>query len=180
VRQWEASGVAEAGEHLHNPVTGEQLVFRRIAADTGGELLEFDWCFPADRSVPVHVHRLQEERFEILSGRADFRIAGRRLAAGAGEQVAVPPRTVHGWGNAGEDELWARIQFRPALRTEQLFDALFALARDGRVDRKGRPWPLEMAVVLNEFRDELQMPWVPAPVQRGLLALLAGLARRRG
>ena len=169
--------MAAAGEHLHNPVTGEQLVFRRIAAETGGELLEFDWCFPAGRSVPVHVHKSQEERFEILSGRARFRIAGRRRSADAGEHVAVPPRTVHGWGNAGEDELWARIQLRPALRTEQLFEALFALARDGRVDRKGRPRPLQMARVLHEFRDELQMPWVPARVQGGLLRLLAPLSR---
>ncbi len=172
--------MAEAGGHLRNPVTGEQLVFRRIAADTGGELLEFDWCFPAGGSVPVHVHRCQEERFEILSGRAYFRVGGRRLSAGAEEHVAVPPRTVHGWGNAGEDELWARVQFRPALRTEQFFEALFALASNGRVDRKGRPRPLQMAVLLHEFRDELQMPWVPSPVQTGLLSPLAALGRRRG
>ena len=92
----------------------------------------------------------------------------------------MPPRTVHGWGNAGEDELWARIQFRPALRTEQFFDALFALARDGRIDRKGRPRPLQMAVLLHDFRDELQIPWVPASVQRGLLKPLAALGRRQG
>jgi quercetin dioxygenase-like cupin family protein len=171
--------VTEAGEHLHNPGTGEQLIFRRIAADTGGELLEFDWCFPSGGSVPVHVHRCQEERFEILSGRAWFRVARRRLRAAAGEQVSVPPGTVHGWGNAGEDELWARIQFRPALRTEQLFDALFTLAHVGLVDRMGRPRPLQLAVVLHEFREEMQMPWVPAPVQRGLLRPLAALGRRR-
>ena len=156
-----------------NPLTGEQLVFRRTAADTGGELLEFDWRFPAGGSVPPHVHAHQEERFQILSGRARFRVAGRRLRAGAGEEVAVPPGAVHGWGNAGEDELWARIQFRPALRTEQLFDALFALARDGGVDRKGRPRPLRLAMLLHEFPDEMQVPWVPAPVQRRLLTLLA-------
>ena len=158
--------MAQAGEHLHNTVTGEQLVFRRLAGDTGGELLEFDWCFPAGGSVPLHVHGRQEERFQILSGRARFRVAGRRLRAEAGEQVAVPPGAVHGWGNAGEDELWARIQFRPALRTEQLFDALFALEREGGLDRKGRPRPLRLAMLLDEFRDEMQVPWVPAPVQR--------------
>jgi quercetin dioxygenase-like cupin family protein len=170
--------VAVAGERLHNPMTGEQLVFRRVAADTGGELLEFDWCFPPRGSVPAHVHRCQEERFEILSGRAWFRVAGRQLRAGAGKRVAVPPRTVHKWGNAGTDELWARIQFRPALRTEQLFQALFALAHDGRVDRKGRPRALQIAVLLNEFRDELQMPWVPAPLQGRLLKLLTAFGRR--
>lgn len=170
--------MAVAGEHLLNPMTGEQLVFRRVAADTGGELLEFDWCFPPRGSVPAHVHRWQEERFEILSGRAWFRVAGRRLWTATGEQVAVPPRTVHRWGNAGADELWARIQFRPALRTEQLFQALFAPAHDGRVDRKGRPRALRIAMLLDEFHDELQMPWVPPLLQRRLLKLLTAFGRR--
>jgi quercetin dioxygenase-like cupin family protein len=171
--------MAEAGEHLRNSRTGEQLVFSRVAADTSGELLEFDWCFPPRGSVPAHVHRFQEERFEILSGCAWFRVAGRRRQAGGGEQVAVPPRTVHRWGNAGEDDLWARIQFRPALRTEQLFEALFALARDGRVDRKGRPQAPQLAMLLLEFGHELQVPWVPAPVQMRLLKLVAAFGRQR-
>ena len=165
--------MAQSGEQLHNPVTGEQLVFRRTAADTNGELLEFDWCFPAGGSVPAHVHRGQEERFEVLSGHAWFRVAGRRLAADAGGEVAVPPGKVHRWGNAGADELWARIQFRPALRTEQLFETLFAFADSNR-----RPNPLQLALLLDEFRDEMQLPWMPARMQRALVAPLAALGRR--
>ena len=170
--------VALSGERLHNPATGEQLVFRRTAADTNGELLEFDWCFPVGGSVPPHVHPGQEERFEVLSGHAWFRIAGRRLAADAGGEVAVPTGKVHRWGNAGADELWARIQFRPALRTEQLFEDLFAFAASGRVDRKRRPNPLQLALLLDEFRDEMRMPWIPGPMQRALIAPLAALGRR--
>ena len=172
--------MAQTGEHLRNTLTGEQLVFRQVAVDTGGELLEFDWCFPPGGSVPLHVHRRQEERFEILSGSARFRAGRRRLTAGAGEHLAVPPDTVHGWGNPGEDELWARVQFRPALRTEQLFEDLFAFPQEGHVDRKGRPRPLPLATLLHDFRDEIQVPFLPAPVQRRLLALLAALGRRRG
>ena len=170
--------VAQPGEQLRNPVTDERLVFRRTTTDTNGALLEFDWCFPAGGSVPSHVHPHQEERFEVLRGRAWFRIAGRRLAADAGGEVAVPRGKVHRWGNAGADELWARIQFRPALRTEQLFEALFALAASGRTNRKRRPDPLQVALLLDEFRDEMRMPWLPAPMQRALIAPLAALGRR--
>ena len=172
--------MASAGEHLHNPVTGEQLVFRRTGAETEGGLLEFDWCFPPGGSVGLHVHGRQEERFEVLSGSARFRVGRRRLTAGPGEQLAVPPGTVHGWGNAGEDELWARVQFQPALRSEQLFEDLFAFPRDGHVDGKGRPRLLPLATLLHEFRDEIQVPFLPAPVQGRILALLAALGRRRG
>ena len=34
--------MARAGDVLENPVTGERIVFRRVAADTNGELLLFD------------------------------------------------------------------------------------------------------------------------------------------
>ena len=172
--------VAKAGEHLRNTVSGEQLVFRRTAADTDGELLEFDWCFAPGGSVGLHVHGSQEESFEILSGSARFRVGRRRLTAGPGEQLAVPPGAVHGWGNAGEGELWARVQLRPALRTEQLFEDLFALEHEGGIDRKGRPKLLPLAMLLDQFREEIQVPWLPAPVQGRLLALLAALGRRRG
>ena len=84
--------VAQAGEQLHNTVTGEQLVFRRLAGDTDGELLEFDWCFPAGGSVPPHVHGHQEERFQILSGRARFRVAGAPPEGGGRRAGCGAPR----------------------------------------------------------------------------------------
>ena len=57
---------------------------------------------------------------------------------------------------------------------------MFALARDGRLDRRGRPTPLQMAALLQEFRHELQMPWLADPLQRALLGALAAIAVRRG
>jgi quercetin dioxygenase-like cupin family protein len=172
--------MATSDRHLRNPAAGEQIVFRKRAGETAGELLEFDWCFSPGGSVASHVHPSQEEAFEILSGRARFRVGGRRSEAGAGERLAVAPGTVHSWGNGGREDLWARIRIRPALRTEGIFDAMFALARDGRVGRSGRPSPLQLALLLDEFRDELQMPWLPGPAQRALIAPLAAIARRRG
>jgi quercetin dioxygenase-like cupin family protein len=171
--------MATAPQHLHNLVTGEEIIFRKRGADTAGELLEFDWYFPPGGSVPLHVHRRQEEAFEILTGRAWFRVGRRRSSASEGERLMVPPGTAHCWGNACDADLWARIRIRPAFRTEGIFDAMFALARDGRFDRRGRPSPLQMAALLREFRVELQLPWLAAPAQWLLLAPLAAIARQR-
>ena len=44
--------MAYAGQILDNPVSGERFEFRRTAADTNGELLEFDLTLAADGSVP--------------------------------------------------------------------------------------------------------------------------------
>jgi hypothetical protein len=44
--------MAHAGQVLENSVSGERITFRRTAADTGGELLEFDLELTPDGHVP--------------------------------------------------------------------------------------------------------------------------------
>src|SRR5438128_12081109 len=173
--------MARQGDTLENPVTGERLVFRRTTDDSGGAVLSFDYSLPAGGSVPLaHVHPRQEERFEIVSGRAKIRVGRRLRRAGAGESVVVPRGTVHRLWNDGEDELHAVVEFRPALRTEEGFEQLFGLGRDGKLSRRGFPHPLQIAVMAKEYRDEAQFPLVPAVVQRALIAPLAAIATRLG
>src|SRR5213593_1389201 len=173
--------MARQGDALENPVTGERLVFRRTTADSGGAVLSFAYFLPAGGSVPLaHVHPRQEERFEIVSGRARIRVGRRLRHAKAGEHVLVPRGTVHRLWNDGADELHAFVEFRPALRTEEGFEQLFGLARDGKLGKRGFPHPLQIAVMAKEYRDEAQFPLVPAVVQRALIAPLAAIGTRLG
>jgi mannose-6-phosphate isomerase-like protein (cupin superfamily) len=173
--------VAARGERIENPVTGERIVFRATARETGGELLAFDYWLRPGGSVPLaHVHPRQEERFMIVAGRARIRVGRRKLEAGPGDEVAVPPDTIHRLWNAGEEELQAVIEFRPALRSEQGFEQLFGLARDGKLGRSGIPNPLRMAVMAPEYLDEVALPLVPQAIQRALFAPLALLGGALG
>jgi len=173
--------MARPGTTLENPVTGERLVFRRTTADSHGAVCSFDYFLRAGGSVPLaHVHPRQEERFEILSGRARVRVGWRLRRASAGESVVVPPGTVHRLWNNGEDELHVLVEFRPALRTEEGFEQLFGLARDGKLSRRGFPHPLQLAVMAKAFRNEGRFPFVPAIVQRALIAPFAALGTRLG
>ena len=173
--------MARQGDALENPVTGERIVFGRTTADSGGAVLSFAYFLPAGGSVPLaHVHPRQEERFEIVSGRARIRVGRRLRRASAGESVVVPRGTVHRLWNDGEDELHVLVEFRPALRTEEGFEQLFGLARDGKLSRRGFPHPLQLALMAREYRDEAQFPLVPTVVQRALIAPLAAIGVRRG
>jgi mannose-6-phosphate isomerase-like protein (cupin superfamily) len=173
--------MARPGTTLENPVTGERLVFRRTTADSRGAVCSFDYFLPTRGSVPLaHVHPRQEEQFEIVSGTARVRVGWRLRRAKAGERVVVPRGTVHRLWNDGEDELHVLVEFRPALRTEEGFEQLFGLARDGRLSRGGFPHPLQIAVMAKEFRNEGQFPFVPAVVQQALIAPLATLGTRLG
>ena len=155
--------MAYAGQILDNPVSGERIVFRQTAADTGGDLLAIDLVLSPDGHVPgAHVHPRQEERFEVVSGSMEFRMGLRKIVAGPGEVVTVPPGKVHRFKNAGDEPAHARVEVRPALAMEELFETTVQLAEEGRTNRKGMPKPLDLALFVERFRDEVRAPFAPA------------------
>jgi quercetin dioxygenase-like cupin family protein len=173
--------MAYAGQVIENPLSGERITFRKTAADTGGEVLAIDLELGADGHVPgMHVHPIQEERFEVTKGTMRFKLGGKKVIARAGDVVVVPPGVRHKFANAGDDEAGARVEVRPALRMEQLFETAVALAEEGRTTRKGLPKPLDLALFAREFDREVRGAFPPAWAQRIALAPLAWLARRRG
>ena len=113
--------MAHAGQIIDNPVTGERIEFLRTAADTDGELLEFELELAADGRVPgAHVHPEQEERFHVLDGTMRFRLGLRTIVAEAGDTVVVPAGRVHKFANGGDGPARARVEVEPALDMEDL------------------------------------------------------------
>src|SRR5262245_52143141 len=174
--------MAYAGQTLENPASGERITIRRTAAETNGELLAIDLRLPAGRRVPAGLHRhpLQEERFEVVEGTMRFRMGRRRIVAGPGEVVVVPAGVRHDFANAGDQEALVRVEVRPALRMERLFETAVALAQDGRTMLGGIPRPLDLVLFLSEFEQEVQAAFPPRWAQRIAFAPLLWVARRRG
>jgi quercetin dioxygenase-like cupin family protein len=174
--------MAHTGQVIENPVSGERITFRETAADTDGELLAIDLELAPGGRVPAGLHRHpeQEERFEVARGRMRFRIRRERIFAGPGEAVVVPPGVPHDFANAGDEPALVRVEVRPALAMERLFETAGGLAADGRTFGNGMPKPLELALFTREFEREVQAAFPPLWMQRVALAPLARLARRRG
>ena len=63
-----------------------------------------------------------------------------------------------------------RVRVAPALDMERLFETAVGLAQDGRVTKKGMPRPLDLALFVSEFRNEVRGPSSPGWVQRASLA----------
>ena len=181
--------MARAGVTIENPVTRERLTFLATAHETDGELLRFEHVFGPGGFVPAaHVHPRQEERFEVLSGSARFRIGEDERDAGPGETLVVPAGAPHTWWNAGHDETRVIVEVRPALRTERIFETHYGLGRDGKLNRQALPNPLSAAVLAQEFQNEVRvapqqeilLSRLPAPVLSILIAILAPLGRLLG
>jgi mannose-6-phosphate isomerase-like protein (cupin superfamily) len=174
--------MAYRGQTLENPASGERITFRETSGTTRGELLAIDLELPAGRRVPggQHIHPRQEERFEVVKGTMRFKLGRKQVVAGPGEVVVVPAGQRHDFANVGDDDALVRVEVRPALKMEQLFETAVGLAEQGRTMLGGIPRPLNLAVFTEEFEDEVQGAFPPRWLQRIVLAPLAGLARRRG
>ena len=167
------------GQTIENPVTGERFAFTHTAADTDGELLAFDFALRPGGKVPVpHVHPIQSERFEVVSGQVRFRLGLRTFVAGPGEVVEAPPGVAHGFANAGDGVAELRVEVRPALRMEEMFAEVVALAEAGKLTRRGLPRnPLTLARLARRYDQEAHAPLLNVAVQRVLLAPLLALER---
>ena len=69
---------------------------------------------------------------------------------------------------------------RPALQFERLLETMFALANDGKTNKKGMPNPLRLAVIANEHFDDVRLPFPPAWLQKAGLLMGAPVGRLLG
>ena len=169
------------GQMLRNEVTGETLVFRTTSAETDGESVVVE-CFvePDGAVAAAHLHPGQEERFEVLAGELRFRVGKSTIVAGPGDRILVPAGTPHRFENVGEETAHFVCEVSPALGFEQLIETMFSLAADGKVNRKGLPSPLRLAVIARHHFDDVRLPFPPAWLQRLGLAIGAPLGRLLG
>ena len=170
------------GQTLRNSVTGETLVFRTTSADTNGERVVVEtFVEPNGAVAAAHVHPAQEELFEVLAGELQFRRRQEHDRREARRPRARPCRD----GAQVRERRRRRprtssARCRPALGFEQLIETMFSLAEDGKVNKKGMPNPLRLAVIARHHFGDVRLPFPPAWMQRLGLAFGAPLGRLLG
>lgn len=173
--------MTRAGKEIANPRTGQRMVFLETGEETDGRLLRIDTFNPPDAPIePEHVHPFQESRIELVSGSLRVRIDGEEQNLGPGGSVVIPPKTPHFFWNDGNHEAHSIGEFRPALHIDLFFETFFSLARDGKLNEKGLPSLLQLAVSVPEFGNEIRLTRPPWIVQKVIFGSLAPLARLRG
>ncbi len=181
-----------AGFVIENPLTKSSILVVESDAETNGKgwLLEVR-CVPnAGPDLAEHLHQSWTERFEILTGRAYYKLDGVQKTAQAGETFTVLPGQphVHPW-NAGDTEMVFRQQddfgqADPQIVQEVLgvFATIADLARQGKVNERGLPRnPLQLAAslrILNKHGGYDAS--LPIAVQNLLSATLGRLAELLG
>lgn len=136
----------------------ERYRFTTSGEETGGALVVMEaWLDPgAPWSGPDHVHHFQEERYEVLAGTLDVRVAGDARKLAAGESLAIPAGTPHTFANHSQAEVHFVSEHRPALRFQELMEAWYAPVAAGRLKKANSVRGLMMAsMVAERFKPEL-------------------------
>jgi quercetin dioxygenase-like cupin family protein len=140
--------VAHAGQEIQGP-GGFRLRIVKTGAETGGELLEMEASYAGTGALPPeHLHPRQTERFEVLEGEVRAIVGGEEQRYGAGETFEVPAATPHQMAADVPSRL--RWEVRPALRTAEFFERLYAA-----MDEQGSQEPI--ADLFAEFSDEFRL-----------------------
>lgn len=170
-----------AGSVIENPASGERIKIRVSAAESGGELLAWElWLAPGGRVPSGHVHPGQEERFTVVRGRLRFRIGWRSRVVGPGQTVTVPPGAPHHFANAGPTEAFVLVETRPAMQMQELLEVAAEIARDQDGRPRRLPRPVDLLLFMDEFRSEVQAPFLPSRLVRLVVRVVARLAARTG
>jgi mannose-6-phosphate isomerase-like protein (cupin superfamily) len=148
-----------------------------VDASASGEVLRSEAIVqPGGGAGPLHRHRFQTERFDVLEGEIVGRLGRSRLRVKAGESFFIPADAPHSFSVEGDEPARFICEFRPGLRLAEFFSQFFALADQGR-ERD----PLAMALLARTYPQEFfYVPTIPAAMQQAIARPLAALARRRG
>jgi quercetin dioxygenase-like cupin family protein len=171
----------EPGEIWENPVTLERAVIIELPwQNDEGRVVADLTALPGARVVGEHLHPALHETFSVQSGELTVLQDGQRSVLRAGEQCHIEPGTWHDWWNEGDVDAIVRVEITPGERFAHMIETLFGLAREGHVNKRGMPNPLQLALFATEFSDVAVLRKPPAAVQRVLFGALAPIARRRG
>jgi quercetin dioxygenase-like cupin family protein len=107
---------------IENPRSGEQVEF---VSESPEVLTMLTTWTRAGHRAAEHLHPGMEERFEVLEGRAAFRVDGVYIEAPVGAVVAVPPGRRHLAWNPTDAPVRLRIEMRPALRWREFTTRFF-------------------------------------------------------
>jgi len=166
------------GSVHHDSYTGATLRILETAQTSGGAVTVFELRAPEGWSAgPLHVHPHQVEAMTVLEGALELSCSGHRSVLGVRGHGEVSKGAVHTARNVGAGPLLMRVEFRPALRTADLFVKMFGGA--GRRPPKLVPAALRGLVESIGYRDEIRYLW-PGAVVGALAGLAAAAAVVRG
>lgn len=152
--------MAMPGDVIENPVSGEKIVFVETSSMTNGKYLSYDYYSkPEQPKAPRHFHPIATEEFEVVEGELSVHIGNEIRVLKKGEKIVIPPGVVHTGWNSGKSRMYVKSKISPAMAFEDYYTVAFRQACKGKVNKKGVPSLLQIAVLCEKTKNQLFAPY---------------------
>lgn len=146
-----------------DPVRRQRYRFSRDGDDL---LAEVETAPGGD--VPEHVHPMQTEYWEVITGAVTFYIDGQPRPGRPGDRIRADAGIRHAFVNDGPDTALLKVRVSPANDLQTFLVEAARLARAGAFDAKGKPSSPRAAMALIALavrhRRDIQIT-TPAPLR---------------
>ena len=168
------------GQILTDQFTGDTIEFLETSADTHGERVTLKVSLKSKgQTVDDHIHILQDESFQMVSGRLTYFVDGKQQYLNAGEQVTLGKNKAHNHYNT-DDETVVYIQtISPGIDVDYFIENLFGMINDGKV-KDGKLSFLQAMVTGKYLESPSRLAAIPAGPQNFLMNTLGPLAKLLG
>ena len=168
------------GQIIINPTTGDIHEYLETAKDSGGERVVMKATIKSKgQLVPKHFHVLQDEAFEVISGRLTIWSDGKTTTLSAGEKVVLPKNKPHNHYNNDDTEVTYIHSVTPALDFDYLIENLVGLAADGK-SKNGKYGLVQELVTLKYLDSKSYLADIPLGIQKILMHTIAPIGRLMG
>lgn len=168
------------GNIILNPTNGDSFEFIETAKDTNGERVKVIATIKSQgQYVPKHFHLLQDETFEVISGKLTILLDGQTKTLTAGEKITLPKTIPHNHFNNESTAVTYIHTVTPALDFDYLIENLTGLAADGKA-KNGKYGLVQELVTLKYLDSKSYLADVPVGVQNVLKNIIAPVGRLFG
>lgn len=156
-------------------MTGETITFVKTGKETNGDYTEIICSILAGQNGPgPHIHPLQEEYLEAVSGNLELSADGKKITLEPGQSFTVKANLSHSFANKTNEEIKFKAIYRPGLNIDyflvQAFDGLNKLPNPKKPS-------FQMIVDIDFILKEIPGQYKVAGVPTFILTLFASIGK---
>lgn len=168
------------GQILCNPYTGDVYEFLETAKDTNGQRVTMKMTLKSKGElVPNHFHALQDEHFEVVSGKLTILVDGKKQILTQGDKITLPKNMPHNHYNNDTETVVLIQSVSPALDFDYLLENIIGLTIDGKMPN-GKAGLIQELVTLKYLDSKSYLANIPQGIQKILMNLIGPIGRMFG
>lgn len=165
------------GQILNNPDTGDSYEFLETAKDTNGQRVTMKMTLKyKGELVPNHFHALQDENFEVVSGKLTILLDGKKQLLTKGDKITLPKNKPHNHYNNDSETLVLIQTISPALDFDYLLENIIGLTIDGKMPN-GKAGLVQELVTLKYLDSKSYLANIPQGLQKFLMNVVGPIGR---